>query len=247
MDDNDLLRYSRHILLPEVDLAGQEKLTTSHVAIIGLGGLGSPVALYLAASGITRLTLVDHDRVDLGNLQRQIAHTESRIGEPKVHSAALAIAGINSDTLVKAVDQKLSADELLRMARDVDLIVDCTDNFESRRLINRACVATKTPLVSGAAIRLEGQLMVFDPTIEDSPCYQCLYGDDLQTEADCATTGVIAPIVGVFGSLMALEALKVILGIAKDHTGCLTTLDGLSNRWHNFSFKKRPDCPACSS
>jgi|TARA_B110000305_G_scaffold241643_1_gene316710 molybdopterin-synthase adenylyltransferase len=247
MNDADLLRYSRHILLPEVDLEGQEKLLKAKVAIIGLGGLGSPVALYLAASGIGEITLVDDDRVDLGNLQRQIVHAEADLGQNKVDSAARALSQINSTLKITPLAQRLTGDALDDLVDGVDAVVDCTDNFETRLEINRACVQGQKPLISGAAIRLEGQLLTVDPNVPNGPCYQCLYGKDAAVQQDCATTGVIAPIVGVIGSLLALETLRVLLGIAQDHTGQLTTFDGRTNRWHQFKFKKRVDCPICAT
>ena len=246
MNDAELLRYSRHILLPEVDLEGQEKLLKAKVAIIGLGGLGSPVALYLAASGIGKITLVDGDFVDLGNLQRQIVHTEADLSRNKVDSAAHALSQINSSLEIVSIAQRVTGQALDAIVAGVDAVVDCTDNFETRLEINRACVQGSTPLISGAAIRLEGQLLTFDPSVPGSPCYQCLYGEDALAQQDCATTGVIAPLVGVIGSLLALETLRVLLGIAQDHTGQLTTFDGKTNRWHQFRFKKRADCPICA-
>lgn len=245
MKDDDLLRYSRHILLPDVDLTGQERLLRSHVGVIGLGGLGSPVALYLSASGVGTLTLVDDDQVDLGNLQRQIVHSEAALGAPKVESAKASLSQINVNTECHLIDRRLDSEGLAALAREVDVMVDCTDNFETRFAINRACVEARTPLVSGAAIRFEGQQMIWDPNVSASPCYACLYGDQRQTEQNCATTGVIAPLVGVIGSLLALETLKLLLGIARDHTGRLTTFDAMTNRWHSFTFKQRPDCPTC--
>ena len=247
MNDSDLLRYSRHILLPEVDLDGQEKLLKARVAIIGLGGLGSPVALYLAASGIGEITLVDGDIVELGNLQRQIAHTEADLARTKVDSAAHALSQINSSLKIIPIAQRITGDALDALITAVDAVVDCTDNFETRLEINQACVQGRKPLISGAAIRLEGQLLTVDPNVPDSPCYQCLYGKDPLVQQNCATTGVIAPIVGVIGSLLALETLRVLLGIAQDHTGQLTTFDGRSNRWHQFKFNKRLDCPICAA
>ena len=204
MKDDDLLRYSRHILLPDVDLTGQERLLGSHVGVIGLGGLGSPVALYLSASGVGTLTLVDDDQVDLGNLQRQIVHSEAALGAPKVESAKASLSQINVNTECHLIDRRLDSEGLAALAREVDVMVDCTDNFETRFAINRACVEARIPLVSGAAIRFEGQQMIWDPNVPASPCYACLYGDQRQTEQNCATTGVIAPLVGVIGSLLAL-------------------------------------------
>ena len=245
MNDEELLRYSRHILLPQIDLDGQERLLASHVAIIGVGGLGSPVALYLAAAGIGHLTLVDHDDVDLGNLQRQIVHGESSLNEKKTASAKARLSTINSTTLIDTIPKKLSEAEIFELTKRASVVVDCTDNFETRHLVNRACVLSRTPLVSAAAIRFEGQLMVWDPAVEGSPCYACLYPVDQPMEINCATTGVAAPLVGVMGSLQAMETIKVILGIASEHTGRLTTYDGLHSDWQTFRFKKRADCPAC--
>jgi len=245
MNDEDLLRYSRHILLPQIDLDGQEKLLASHVAIIGVGGLGSPVALYLAAAGVGHLTLVDHDHVDLGNLQRQIAHGEGNLNEQKTASAKARLRTINSTILIDTVPKKLSEAEIFELTDRASVVVDCTDNFETRHLVNRACVLSRTPLVSAAAIRFEGQLMVWDPVVEGSPCYACLYPVDQPVDINCATTGVAAPLVGVMGSLQAMETIKVILGIASEHTGRLTTYDGLHSDWQTFRFKKRADCPAC--
>ena len=246
MNDADLLRYSRHILLPQIDLEGQERLLRSHVAVIGIGGLGSPVALYLAAAGVGHLTLVDHDHVDLGNLQRQIVHGERDIDENKTMSAKARLTSINSNTLIETRPSKLSEEELFSLSDSASVVVDCTDNFETRHLVNRACLASKTPLVSAAAIRFEGQMMVWDPSVNDSPCYACLYPVDQPIEINCATTGVAAPLVGVMGSLQAMETIKIVLGIAREHTGRLTTYDGLYNDWQTFRFKKNPHCPACS-
>lgn len=245
MKDDELLRYSRHILLPDIDIAGQERLLASHVAIIGLGGLGSPVALYLSASGVGSLTLVDDDDVDLGNLQRQIVHSEAAVGTSKVESAKTSLSQINQTTDCHLIHRRLDSKDLATLAGNVDIIVDCTDNFETRFAINRACVEAQTPLVSGAAIRFEGQQMVWDPSVSGSPCYACLYGDQRPTEQNCATTGVVAPLVGIIGSLLALETLKLVLGIAREHTGRLTTFDAMTNRWHSFIFKQRSDCPIC--
>ena len=247
MKDSELLRYSRHILLPQIDLAGQEALLSSHVAIVGLGGLGSPVALYLASSGVGRLTLVDDDVVELGNLQRQIIHSEKSLGDLKVLSAKKRLSSINPGTEVQIVDHRLDELGLIALANDASVIVDCTDNFDTRHLVNIACVKTRTPLVSAAAIRFEGQLMVWDPTVPSSPCYACLYPSDQPIEMSCSTTGVAAPLVGVMGGLQAMETLKLIAGISSDHTGRLTTYDGVFNAWNSFTFKRKPDCSACGN
>jgi len=245
--DSELLRYSRHILLPQIDLAGQEALLGSHVAIIGLGGLGSPAALYLASSGVGRLTLVDDDTVELGNLQRQIIHGETNLGDLKVQSARERLASINSHTKVQIVDRRLDKQGLIALASEASVIVDCTDNFDTRHLVNIACVKTRTPLVSAAAIRFEGQLMIWDPAVPNSPCYACLYPSDQPIEVSCSTTGVAAPLVGVMGGLQAMETLKLIAGISSDHTGCLTTYDGVFNAWNSFTFKKKKDCSVCGT
>lgn len=247
MKDSELLRYSRHILLPQIDLAGQEALLRSHVAIIGLGGLGSPAALYLASSGVGRLTLVDDDIVELGNLQRQIIHSETNLGDLKVQSARQRLASINSHTEIQIVDRRLDEQELIALANEASVIVDCTDNFDTRHLVNIACVKTRTPLVSAAAIRFEGQLMIWDPAVPNSPCYACLYPSDQPIEMSCSTTGVAAPLVGVMGGLQAMETLKLIAGISSDHTGRLTTYDGVFNAWNSFTFQKKQDCSACGT
>ena len=208
MNDEELLRYSRHILLPQIDLDGQERLLASHVAIIGVGGLGSPVALYLAAAGIGHLTLVDHDDVDLGNLQRQIVHGESSLNEKKTASAKARLSTINSTTLIDTIPKKLSEAEIFELTKRASVVVDCTDNFETRHLVNRACVLSRTPLVSAAAIRFEGQLMVWDPAVEGSPCYACLYPVDQPVEINCATTGTCRPPSLVMTSLRKSSRLR---------------------------------------
>lgn len=244
MDDPILLRYSRQILLPQVGYEGQERLGQSHALIIGLGGLGSPVALYLAAAGVGRLTLVDFDRVDLSNLQRQVIHRTDRIGRPKVTSAAESIAGINPLVQVTCIDQALTGDALARAMGDVDVVLDCSDNFATRFAVNRACVATGTPLVSAAVIRLEGQLSVFEPRVADSPCYHCLYGEGEETAETCSRNGVLASLPGVMGTLQATEALKLLLGLPTVR-GRLLLLDALAMEWRSIRVKKDPDCTVC--
>ncbi|MCG5500870.1 HesA/MoeB/ThiF family protein [Ectothiorhodospira lacustris] len=244
MDDETLLRYSRQILLPQVGYEGQERLGRSHALIIGLGGLGSPVALYLAAAGVGRLTLVDFDRVDLSNLQRQIIHRTDRIGRSKVVSAAESITGINPLVQVTCIDQALEGDALARVMDGVDVALDCSDNFATRFAVNRACVATGTPLVSAAVIRLEGQLSVFEPRVADSPCYQCLYGEGDEAAETCSRNGVLASLPGVMGSLQATEALKLLLGLPTVR-GRLLLLDALVMEWRSIRVRKDPGCTVC--
>ena len=247
MNDEQLLRYSRHILLDEIGIEGQEKLLASHVLIIGAGGLGSPVALYLGAAGVGRITLVDHDRVDATNLQRQIAHTLERIGEFKVDSVVQAIAALNPDVKVIPVTE-LADDSLLeRLVGEVDLVLDCTDNFATRHAINRACVKHAKPLVSGAAIRFDGQVTVYDPRSAASPCYACIFPEsDLLEETRCAAMGVFAPLVGIVGTVQAAEALKLLCGIGQALTGRLLMLDGRNMEWHAMKLMRNQACSVCT-
>ena len=247
MNDEQLLRYSRHILLDEIGIEGQEKLLASHVLIIGAGGLGSPVALYLGAAGVGRITLVDHDRVDATNLQRQIAHTLERIGEFKADSVVQAVAALNPDVKVIPVTE-LAADRLLeRLVGEVDLVLDCTDNFATRHAINRACVKHAKPLVSGAAIRFDGQVTVYDPRSAASPCYACIFPEsDLLEETRCAAMGVFAPLVGIVGTVQAAEALKLLCGIGQALTGRLLMLDGRNMEWHAMKLMRNQACSVCA-
>lgn len=247
MNDEQLLRYSRHILLDEIGIEGQEKLLASHVLIIGAGGLGSPVALYLGAAGVGRITLVDHDRVEATNLQRQIAHTLERIGEFKVESVVQAIAALNPDVKVIPVTE-LADDSLLeRLVGEVDLVLDCTDNFATRHAINRACVKHAKPLVSGAAIRFDGQVTVYDPRSAASPCYACIFPEsDLLEETRCAAMGVFAPLVGIVGTVQAAEALKLLCGIGQALTGRLLMLDGRNMEWHAMKLMRNQACSVCA-
>lgn len=245
MNDEQLLRYSRHIMLPEVDIEGQERLLEAKVLIVGLGGLGSPVAMYLAASGVGELWLADHDEVDLSNLQRQIAHTTERIGESKVKSAAAALRALNPETRIVPLVEKLSGDALTARVREVDLVVDATDNFSVRYAINQACVDTQTPLVSGAAIRLEGQVAVFDSREPTSPCYRCLYSVSEDEQLSCAASGVLAPLVGVIGSMQALEAVKLLAGIGRTLAGRLLLFDASTSQWREMKLPRDPECPVC--
>ena len=242
MRDEQLLRYAKHIMLPEVDVAGQEKLLASKVLIIGLGGLGSPVSMYLAASGIGSMTLADYDSIELSNLQRQIVHKTKSIGELKTKSAKRTLQDINLDTNIRTIDSKLTTDELNAETDRADIVVDCTDNFQARYAINDACLRTKTRLVSGAATRFEGHLMVIDPTIPNMPCYRCLYDNAVDIELNCSTTGIAAPVVGTVGTLQALETIKLILGIGESLAGYLLTWDAKYMDWRKLKLPKRADC-----
>ncbi|MCG5514799.1 molybdopterin-synthase adenylyltransferase MoeB [Ectothiorhodospira sp. 9100] len=246
MDDQALLRYSRQILLPQVGIEGQERLATAHVLIIGVGGLGSPVAMYLAAAGVGHLTLVDPDTVDLSNLQRQIIHTTERIGQPKVHSARETLQGINPTVRIDCIDRALEGLALEDAMRGANLLLDCSDNFATRFAVNRASVATGTPLVSAAVIRMEGQITVFEPGRPDSPCYQCLYGEGGETGETCSENGVLASLPGVMGTLQATEALKWLVGLPTLR-GRLLLLDALTMEWRSIRVPKDPGCPVCGS
>jgi molybdopterin/thiamine biosynthesis adenylyltransferase len=246
MNDDQLLRYSRHILLDEVGIEGQEKLLHSHVLIIGAGGLGSPVALYLGSAGVGHITIVDHDRVDATNLQRQIAHNLARVNEFKAESARQAIAAINPDVKVTTVTERAEGALLDRLVQDAGLVLDCTDNFATRHAINRACVKHRKPLVSGAAIRFDGQVAVFDSASEHAPCYACVFPEsELLEETRCATMGVFAPLVGIIGSTQAAEALKLICGVGQPLTGRLLMLEGKHMEWSEMKLTRNTACPVC--
>jgi len=246
LTDNKLLKYSRQIMLPQIDIAGQEKLNNAHVVIVGLGGLGSPVAMYLATAGIGKLTLIDDDHVDQSNLQRQIIHNENSIGKSKVNSAKEAIQALNSDCSVNTINKRLNEREFESLLSDANVLVDCCDNFETRFLLNRVCFKTKTPLVSGSAIRWEGQLTTFTME-ENTPCYQCLYDENSSTDQTCSQNGVVGPVVGIIGSMQALEAIKVITGTGALCVGELTLIDGIDMSFHKIKFSKKDECPVCSS
>jgi len=246
MNDQQLLRYSRQIMLPQVDIEGQQKLLGSKALIIGAGGLGSPASIYLAAAGVGQITIYDDDEVDLSNLQRQIAHHTDDIGTDKVISTQQTLKNINPDTKVVAVKQRLEADQLKKEVINADVVLDCCDNFTTRFAVNAACVEHKTPLVSGAAIRFEGQVAVFTPGRADSPCYNCLYADNGEEMQNCATNGVIAPVTGIIGSIQAMEAMKLIMGIGETLTGRLLLLDGLSMQWNEMKLRRNSLCPTCS-
>jgi adenylyltransferase/sulfurtransferase len=245
MNDNQLLRYSRQIMLPLCDIAGQQKLLDASVLIIGAGGLGSPASMYLAAAGVGTITIYDDDVVDLSNLQRQIAHHTTDIGTDKVISTRETINQLNPDVNVIAIKQRLAGEQLESEVQKADVVLDCSDNFTTRFAINRACVKFQTPLVSGAAIRFEGQVSVFTPGSYNSPCYNCLYSDEGDEQLNCATNGVIAPITGLIGSMQALEALKLILAIGKTLTGRLLLIDGLTMEVNSMRLRKNPNCPTC--
>lgn len=247
LTDNELLRYSRQILLPQIDVDGQLRLKESRVLIVGLGGLGAPVALYLAAAGVGELHLADFDTVDLTNLQRQIIHDTDSVGASKVDSAIARLTAINPDVKLVAHRQALDADSLGTAVAGVDLVLDCCDNFGTREAVNAACVAAKKPLVSGAAIRLEGQLSVFDPRREESPCYHCLYGHGSEAELTCSEAGVVGPLVGLVGSLQALEALKLLAGFGEPLVGRLLLIDALGARFRELRVKRDPQCAVCGA
>ncbi|MHB9800498.1 molybdopterin-synthase adenylyltransferase MoeB [Pseudomonas sp. MT3] len=245
LSDNELLRYSRQILLSQIDVDGQLRLKESRVLIVGLGGLGAPVALYLAAAGVGELHLADFDSVDLTNLQRQIIHDTDSVGVSKVDSAIVRLTALNPDVKLLAHRQALDADSLDAAVAAVDLVLDCCDNFGTREAVNAACVAAKKPLVSGAAIRLEGQLSVFDPRREESPCYHCLYGHGSEAELTCSEAGVVGPLVGLVGSLQALEALKLLAGFGEPLVGRLLLIDALGTRFRELRVKRDPQCAVC--
>jgi adenylyltransferase/sulfurtransferase len=248
LNDDQLLRYSRHILLPEIGIEGQQKLAASHALVIGAGGLGSPVALYLAASGVGRITLCDHDDVDLTNLQRQIAHDTTTIGQPKVESARAALARINPEVKVISVRERVEGARLEALVATADVVIDATDNFATRHAINRACVKHRRPLVSGAGVRFDGQVAVFDLRLDSSPCYHCLFPEEGELEdMRCAVMGVFAPLVGIIGSVQAAEALKLLMGVGETLTGRLLLLDALSMQWRCVRLKRDSTCKVCGS
>ncbi len=251
MNDAELLRYSRHILLPQVDVAGQQRLQEKTVLIIGVGGLGSPVALYLAAAGVGRLLLSDPDTVELSNLQRQIIHDTTQLGQEKTHSAAQRLQALNPDCELVLYNHALEGEALYQAAAQADVIVDCSDNFATRYQVNHASILSQTPLVSAAAIRFEGQISVFIPQEKNSPCYHCLYPqqdnmDDSVYET-CSNNGVFAPLVGVLGSMQALETLKLLLNLGEVLSGCLLIFDALSMQWRALTLKPDPACTVCQT
>ena len=247
MNDEQLLRYSRHILLDEVGIEGQQAILDSHVLIIGAGGLGSPAALYLAASGVGTITLVDHDTVDLTNLQRQIAHATARVGEPKATSAAQAMQALNPEVQVRCIQQRADVALLDELVAQASVVLDCCDNYTTRQAVNAACVKHRVPLVAGAIIRFDGQITVFDPRKETSPCYACLFSPEEKfEEVQCSTMGVFAPLVGVIGCIQATEALKLISGVGESLAGKLLMLDGKSMEWTRMRTSRNPECSVCA-
>jgi len=246
MDDSQLLRYSRHILLDRIGIEGQERLLAAHVLVVGAGGLGSPVALYLAASGVGRLTLADHDSVDMTNLQRQIAHDMASLGVNKALSASRRLHAMNPDVQVTALQEKLAGPALDAIVAQVDVVLDCSDNFPTRQAVNRACVGHRKPLVSGAAVGFDGQVTVFDLRRDDAPCYACLFPENAQdAEMRCAEFGVFAPLVGIVGAMQATEALKLLMGVGDSLSGRFLIYDALSAEWRSLRLKKDPGCPVC--
>ncbi|WP_313073567.1 molybdopterin-synthase adenylyltransferase MoeB [Melaminivora sp.] len=246
MTDDQLLRYSRHILLDEIGIEGQERILAAHVLIVGAGGLGSPAALFLGSAGVGQLTLVDDDAVDLTNLQRQIAHTTARVGWPKVESAAEAVRAINPDVRLRLVRERVDASALAALVADADVVLDCTDNYRTRQAINAACVHTGRPLVAGAALRFDAQLSVYDTRNAQAPCYACLFAPDAQFEEEqCATLGVFSPLVGIIGTMQAAETLKLIVGMGEPLAGRLLMLDGRSMEWTQMRTVRNPACPVC--
>ncbi len=246
MNDQQLLRYSRHILLDALGIEGQQRILDAHALVIGAGGLGSPAALYLASAGIGKLTLADGDIVDFTNLQRQILHTMDRVDMPKAESGKVGLAAINPDVQVVPLNRRLSGAELDALVASADVVLDCSDNFATRHAINRACVHHKKPLVSGAGIRFDGQITVYDLSRDDSPCYHCLFpeGDEVE-EVRCAVMGVFAPLTGIIGTMQAAEALKLVAGIGESLAGRLLLLDTLEMEWRSVRFKKDERCAVC--
>jgi len=245
MNDDQLLRYSRQILLPQIDITGQQKLLNSHVLIVGVGGLGSPVALYLAAAGVGHLTLVDDDVVELSNLQRQIIHGEQDIGRLKVESAADSLRGLNSGVQIETHTTRLSEQALTLAVTAADVVVDCSDNFATRFLLNKVTQQLNTPLVSGAAIRMEAQVTVYDPRQIGSACYRCIYEDNGELQQTCSESGVLSPLLGIIGSMQAVETVKLLTQIGESLAGRLMIFDALAMTWRELKLRQDPDCPIC--
>lgn len=246
LNDEELLRYSRQILLPNFDIDGQARLKSARVLVVGAGGLGCPVALYLGAAGVGHLTIVDDDRIELANLQRQIAFEQNSLGEGKAEELAARIRKLNPDVTVSAIESRLADEELEQQVAAASLVIDCSDNFATRFALSRASVAATVPLVSGAAIRGEGQLSVYDPRDAASPCYHCLYPEQGNEELTCSQAGVIGPLVGMIGASQAMEAIKVITGVGKPLVGRLLLLDAWQMEWREMKLARDPNCPVCS-
>lgn len=247
MDNNQLKRYSRHIMLPQMDYDGQQALLDARVFILGAGGLGSPVAMYLASSGIGHIVISDFDHVEESNLQRQIIHTTADLSHPKVESAKQTMLALNPDLKVTTYPEKLTEQQLEHEASQANVVIDTTDNFESRFLLNKICVKTKTPLVSGSVIRMEGQVSVFRADHNNSPCYHCLYKESGELGETCTQNGVLAPVVGIIGSIQATEAIKIIANIGTDLCGRLLLLDAFTMEWRTIKLPKDPQCLVCSA
>ncbi|MGH8656223.1 MAG: HesA/MoeB/ThiF family protein [Gammaproteobacteria bacterium] len=245
LNAQELRRYSRQIMLPEIGLAGQQRLLASHALIVGLGGLGSPVAIYLAAAGVGHLMLVDPDRVELSNLQRQVIHGSADIGRPKVESARDGVLRLNPTTRVKTIAQGFDKEAMLAEVANADVVLDTSDNFDTRFAVNKACVNTGTPLVSGAATGFHGEVSVFDRRLKASPCYRCLYGEDAAGGENCISAGVIAPLLGIIGATQALEAIKLLVGRGEGLHGRVLRLDGLKIQWRSTLLRRDPACPVC--
>lgn len=248
MNDNQLLRYSRHILLDQIGIEGQQKILAAHALIIGAGGLGSPAALYLASAGIGKITIVDDDEVDLTNLQRQILHTTERVGKDKVDSAKISLQQINPDVEVVALKERLKGQRLQELVRSASVVLDCSDNFKTRHAVNAACVEFSVPLVSGAAISFDGQLSVFDTRHSDAPCYACLFPPDQDVEeVRCSTMGVFSPLVGIIGTMQAAEALKLVMNLGQSVSGRLLLLDAMQMEWTCIGVSKNHECAVCGA
>ena len=245
MKDEQLLRFSRQIMLPTMDVAGQQELVDATVLIVGMGGLGCPAAMYLSAAGVGHLIIADDDTVEITNLQRQIAHEQSNLGESKVSSAETTLKGLNPDVRITQINNRLEGDLLEKVVVSADVVVDASDNFNTRFAVNQSCLKNKKPLVSGAAIRMEGQVAVFDSENPESPCYQCLYSECDDDDASCSQNGVMAPLVGIIGSVQAMETIKLITGIGNSLVGRLLLLDATAMQWREMKLPRDPSCPAC--
>jgi adenylyltransferase/sulfurtransferase len=247
VDDTQRLRYSRHLLLNEFGEEAQERLLAARALVVGAGGLGSPALMYLAAAGVGRITLCDGDRVDLTNLQRQIVHRQASVGRAKPASAAETLKALNPEVQVETVEERVDGERLAALVRAADVVLDCSDNFATRHAINRACVAARKPLVSGAGVRFDGQVAVFDLRRDDAPCYHCLFAEDAASEEErCATMGVFAPLVGVIGTMQAAEAIKLMAGVGETLSGRLLLFDALASRWHEVRLARDPQCRVCA-
>ena len=246
MNEQQLLRFSRQIMLPEMDVPGQRKLMGASVLVVGMGGLGCPAGMYLAAAGVGRLLIADDDIVELTNLQRQIAHAEQSLGQAKVESARSRLLSLNPDVQVTAIRERLKGDSLDEAVASADLVIDACDNFETRFAINASCIANRKPLISAAAIRMQGQIAAFDPNNPDSPCYHCLYPQTGELDTSCARNGVMAPLVGIIGSVQAMEAIKMLTGIGRSLIGRLLLLDAATMEWRDMKLTRDLDCATCS-